>query len=161
MRKFLRQISNTMHQVAGDVHLDVPNLNIGEPSAVLDDFEIVNEIEAAVEKWTPQIQDIVEQHSNPDNNEAGTPVQAIEFWRDRNAALGAVFEQLNTPAVRKMIEVLKLCESQQYPAFEHQYTQLNKLYQEAKDNVKFLSTLERHFKNLHGDLAVVSVSCLF
>jgi hypothetical protein len=27
-----------------------------------------------------------------------------------------------------------------------QYNELSKLYVEAKDNVKFLSTLERHFK---------------
>jgi len=32
--------------------------------------------------------------------------------------------------------------------FEAQVKDLTKIYNEAKDNVKFLSTLERQFKNL-------------
>lgn len=31
---------------------------------------------------------------------------------------------------------------------EFQLKELNKIYTEAKDNVKFLMTLERHFKNI-------------
>ena len=35
--------------------------------------------------------------------------------------------------------------------FEDTQADLNKYYVEAKDNVRFLSTLERHFKNVaHG-----------
>ena len=35
--------------------------------------------------------------------------------------------------------------------FEDVQSDLNKYYVEAKDNVRFLSTLERHFKNItHG-----------
>lgn len=42
------------------------------------------------------------------------------------------------------------------PTFEFQHTQLSKLYIEAKDNVKFLSTLERYFKNLiFGSLSLM------
>jgi dynein heavy chain len=32
--------------------------------------------------------------------------------------------------------------------FEHQMKELTRIYSEAKDNVKFLTTLERQFKNL-------------
>lgn len=32
--------------------------------------------------------------------------------------------------------------------FEDMQSELNKYYVEAKDNVRFLSTLERHFKNV-------------
>ena len=36
-------------------------------------------------------------------------------------------------------------------SFEYLKHDLNKYYTEAKDNVRFLSTLERHFKNItHG-----------
>jgi len=32
--------------------------------------------------------------------------------------------------------------------FEELFSELHKMHTEAKDNVKFLTTLERHFKNL-------------
>jgi dynein heavy chain, axonemal len=35
-----------------------------------------------------------------------------------------------------------------YSAFEDEFMELQKMHSEAKDNVKFLTTLERHFKNL-------------
>jgi hypothetical protein len=35
------------------------------------------------------------------------PLAEIDFWRERNAALSSLFEQLNLPNVRKMIEVLE------------------------------------------------------
>lgn len=131
MRKFSRQISNTMLQVTGGVRLALPAVHVADPAAVIDDFEVVNAIEAAVEQWTPAIAHIVESQGEKQPIGDG-PLAAIEFWRDRNAALSAVFEQLNTNAVKKLLEVLRLCESQAYPAFDHQYTQLNKMYQEAK-----------------------------
>ena len=77
------------------------------------------------------------------------PLAEIDFWRERNAALSSLFEQLNLPNVRKMIEVLETApnvDTSVMSAFKVQFAELTKLYVETKDNVKFLTTLERHFK---------------
>ena len=77
------------------------------------------------------------------------PLGEIEFWRDRNAALSSLFEQLNTPRVRGMVEVMEKSPhvgAKTIEAFRVQFAELTKLYIETKDNVKFLTTLERHFK---------------
>ena len=52
------------------------------------------------------------------------------------------------PKVQQMIQVLKISEYAQLNTFHHYFGELTKLYMEAKDNVKFLTTLERHFKHL-------------
>ena len=36
------------------------------------------------------------------------PLAEIEFWRARNAVLSSLFEQLNLPAVKKMVSVIEL-----------------------------------------------------
>jgi dynein heavy chain len=37
---------------------------------------------------------------------AGTgPLAEIEFWRERNAVLSALYEQLNLPHVKRMVQV--------------------------------------------------------
>ena len=42
------------------------------------------------------------------------------------------------------------------PDAEVQASEVSKLYAEAKDNVKFLSTCERHFKTIHrGDFQTI------
>lgn len=58
-----------------------------------------------------------------------------------------------------MLEVLREGEAHMLPGFDDQWLELTKLYVEAKDNVKFLQTLERHFKNIsraRGSLLLIS-----
>jgi dynein heavy chain len=72
----------------------------------------------------------------------------IEFWKDRASSLSTLYEQLNLPIVHKIVQSLNMVQAQSSVALEFQLSELNKFYVEAKDNFKFLSTLERHFKNL-------------
>ncbi len=96
------------------------------------------------------------------------PLAEIEFWRQKNATFNTIYEQLNNITVKKMIEVLELIDSPILHGFKTVYNDLTKQYNEAKvqsllislltikDNVKFLTTLERHFKNIsQGNLATI------
>ena len=47
-----------------------------------------------------------------------------------------------------MIRALEKAESSLLSGFNYQFSELEKRYIEAKDNVKFLTTLERHFKHI-------------
>lgn len=88
------------------------------------------------------------------------PLAEIEFWRDRNASLATLYEQLNLPIVHTIVQILSKATSPASSSLEFQLAELNKFYVEAKDNVKFLSTLERHFKNIvTGSLGSVQVFC--
>jgi dynein heavy chain len=49
-----------------------------------------------------------------------------------------------------MLRVLEIVDAAGLSTFRYHFTELSKLYIEAKDNVKFLTTLERHFKNISG-----------
>lgn len=80
----------------------------------------------------------------------------IEFWREKNATFNTLYEQLNNNSVKKMVEVLEVVDSPVLQAFKTVTNDLTKQYNEAKDNVKFLTTLERHFKNLSlGSLSTI------
>jgi dynein heavy chain len=65
--------------------------------------------------------------------------------------LSGIFEQTKQEKVKRLLEILAYVDSPAGAGFENQRQDLAKLYNEAKDNVRFLSTLERHFKNIcHG-----------
>ncbi|OQR86956.1 flagellar inner arm dynein 1 heavy chain alpha [Achlya hypogyna] len=145
--KFASQISNAMQQIQGDVHLVIPNVVIDKPEACLDDYELINTLEQALEEWYKVVAMVVDQEARKAPKRKG-PLAEIEFWRERNATLSTIFEQINMPHVQKMLTVLELVEAAMLSTFRYHFSELSKQYIEAKDNVKFLTTLERHFKNL-------------
>lgn len=147
MTKFEQQLRSVVQKSRGDVRLYIPNIVITSLEATANDYTAVSEIEAAVEDWTATIAAAVEaEHQKV--KAVRTPLGEIDFWRDRNASLSALYEQLNMGKVQQMIQVLKLVDNAQIPAFNFHFGELSKLTLEAKDNVKFLATLERHFKHL-------------
>jgi len=69
--------------------------------------------------------------------------------------LSTLYQQLSLPIVTTVVERLKYYYEDNYEAsadiiqdFEEKFRRLSDTYSEAKDNVKFLQTLERQFKNL-------------
>lgn len=36
------------------------------------------------------------------------PLAEIEFWRQRNAVVGSLYEQMNAPAVQRVVQVVEL-----------------------------------------------------
>lgn len=70
----------------------------------------------------------------------------IDFWRERAAVLSALNEQLKMPVVRKVLDTVNLASPVIMQNLELTMLDLGKLHVEAVENVRFLSTLERHFK---------------
>jgi dynein heavy chain len=68
-----------------------------------------------------------------------------------------VFEQLSTPYTKKLLVVMREAVENSAATFDVLYSDLTKMYTEAKDNVKFLMTLERHFKTVqHGSMPAIA-----
>lgn len=148
MTKFEQQLRHVVQQVRGDVRLTIPSVQILSPESAALDYEIVSQLEAALEDWMLVVQNAVDTEHQKQPKAHRTPLGEIEFWRERNASLSALYEQINMPRVQQMLQVLRLLENPQLPTFHYHFGELSKLYLEAKDNVKFLSTLERHFKHI-------------
>ena len=147
MQRFAGHIAHAIRQVKGDVQLQVPNIHIDNPEDVTEYYEVVQQLENAMEDWSKLVATVVEQENSKKPRGKG-PVAEIDFWRQRNAALSALYEQINMPNVQAMLKVLSLVEAPMLATFNYNYSELQKLYVEAKDNVKFLQTLDRHFKNI-------------
>lgn len=59
-----------------------------------------------------------------------------------------MFEQLGSVQVQKALAVMNYLKLRIASNLEHAISEYNKIFVESKDNAKFLSTLERHFKNI-------------
>eukprot|EP01116_Phalansterium_solitarium_P024846 TRINITY_DN921_c0_g1_i7.p1 TRINITY_DN921_c0_g1~~TRINITY_DN921_c0_g1_i7.p1 ORF type:complete len:1316 (+),score=676.84 TRINITY_DN921_c0_g1_i7:209-4156(+) len=147
LQKFAAQISHTIQQVSGERKLNIPNIKFVDPRAAARDDEIVSQIESAVDEWTQLVQSQVEREAKRTPRGNG-PLAEIELWRDKHATFNTLYEQLNSASVGRLLDVLEALDSQMLLNFKLVLAELTKQYNEAKDNVKFLTTLERHFKNL-------------
>lgn len=151
MQKFSSHISRTIQQLEGDIRLEMPDIVLGDDVAEMaKDPEIVGLLEETLHNWEVTISSALETQlkKTPQGN---GPLAEIDFWRERNATLSAITEQLKLPTVNKVVAILSKVHSETLGSFEYHRAELTKYYTEAKDNVRFLSTLERHFKNLaHG-----------
>ncbi|KAJ3055760.1 Dynein heavy chain 10, axonemal [Rhizophlyctis rosea] len=151
LQKYASHIGQTAHQVAGETRLKIPEdlatlqaMNVNDAAK---DLQVVKSLERLAEEWIETVSQVLakELKKTPIGN---GPQAEIDFWRDRNASLSTLHEQLNTPIVFTVIQILNKALSPTSSSVEFQLSELNKFYTEAKDNVKFLSTLERHFKNI-------------
>ncbi|KAF5830619.1 hypothetical protein DUNSADRAFT_14266 [Dunaliella salina] len=151
MQKFLSQVSHALQQLNGDVTLEVPDVPIDSVEKAAADTELVMSLEQYMSEWSTTLASVMQQESERQPSGSG-PLAEIEFWRLRNAILSALYEQLNLPSVQKIIAVLEIGSDDRnlMASFKSQLAELTKLAAEARDNVKFLTTLERHFKNIAG-----------
>ncbi|CAB4019814.1 dynein heavy chain 10, axonemal-like [Paramuricea clavata] len=151
LQKFANHIGRTMQQLAGDIRLVMSDLVLTDDiSELARNPEIVASLEQTLHDWEVTMASALEQQLNHTPQGNGTLAE-MDFWRERNATLSALVEQLKRPLVEKVIAILSQTSSDSLSTFEYHKNELTKYYVEAKDNVRFLLTLERHFKNLaHG-----------
>jgi dynein heavy chain len=126
--------------------------------------DMINEFETIFAQWSEKIEAALEETENErkDDKEAG-PRNEIEYWRQRMRKLTGISEQLRSKNCRTVYDVLT--QASQNPA-EQLGKPRDKIYlatskwrsielrvtealNEAKDNVKYLSTLEKFIEPLY------------
>jgi dynein heavy chain len=150
LRKFASHMRRTIQQVEGDVKLKLPDIpleQLQDTAACVSNPSTVIEAEKNVEAWSITIAAVIESQLKRAPVGPG-PLAEIDYWVERSSTLTALYEQLEIPAVKAIIAILVRASATPLTTFELRRRDLVRLHTEAKDNVKFLSTLERHFKNL-------------
>ncbi|XP_066511362.1 dynein axonemal heavy chain 10-like isoform X1 [Hoplias malabaricus] len=151
--KFLSHIDQTLQQLEGEIKLHIPELDLEQDmDTLLANQEALEELEQCVMNWQTQITIVIEEQQKKKPQAPG-PMAEIDFWRERAAVLSALSEQLKLPVVKKILEVMTCADPVTVQNLDLIVTELTKYQVEAVDNVRFLSTLERHFKNLATGLS--------
>ncbi|XP_030074215.1 dynein axonemal heavy chain 10 [Microcaecilia unicolor] len=151
MQKFLDHIQTTIQQIEGEIKLEMPfvNLEVDTMQPAKDPL-LVEKLGQCVMNWQIQISAAIEDQLSRKAQGFG-PLAEIDFWRERNATMSALSEQLKLPVVRKVLDIVGNDDPVVIQNMDVVIAELTKYHVEAADNVRFLSTLERHLKNLtHG-----------
>ena len=122
--------------------------------------DLVQIMEAVVIHWTRQIKDVVNNHDNSASAESSGPLDEIEFWKGRTQDLLGIQEQLVSPSVRRIIEVLQYSKSNYIEPFDLLSNQIVVRAAEANDNLKYLESIREQCTALRETPAENLVSIL-
>jgi len=66
-------------------------------------------LEGAIITWTKQIRNVLKQDSESQLKQGmhPTPDVEIEFWKNKAANLNSIFDQLQSPKIRKVCAICK------------------------------------------------------
>ncbi|NXB08037.1 DYH10 protein, partial [Cnemophilus loriae] len=138
--------------------LEMPTANLdGEVTVLATAPEVVQSLKSCAVTWQKLISRVLEEQLKkvPQGN---GPLAEIDLWRERNATLSALTGQIKLPEVQKVLEILQEAESEFTGDLQIVLSDLKKHHMAAQDNAKFLSTLERHLKNLSTGTGVDVIS---
>lgn len=111
---------------------------------------VVERCEGILSEWRKQLQIAFAEgtavRSEPDN--AG-PRAELEYWKARMAKFNGITEQLRSRDVKTIIGVLQNSKSRVIPKWMELDKQITDAANEAKDNVKYLYTLEKFSEPLY------------
>ncbi|XP_076854099.1 dynein axonemal heavy chain 10 [Brachyhypopomus gauderio] len=146
--KFLSHTDRTQQQLEGEIKLHIPDMNLDQDvETLLANPQAVEMLEQVVMNWQAHITIVIEEQQKKKPQAPG-PMAEVDFWRERAAVLSALSEQLKLPPVKKILEVMTLADPVTVQNLDLTVTELTIYHVEATQNVRFLGTLERHFKNL-------------
>lgn len=114
------------------------------------DAECVAAFDAVLQEWVAAVNRLVDDSdaARPADDDAG-PATELAFWRDRMAKLNSVLEQQKVNENALVLETCALARAPTLPAWRATEGRLTEAVSEAKDNVKYLTTLEKSFEPLY------------
>ena len=120
------------------------------------DAKVAAQIEGVLEEWCRETDKLLKsgsQQSAGRGAEDAGPDTELEYWRSRMAKFNSVEEQLKTPESRLVLGVSTAARSAAHKEWKGIDMRVADAANEAKDNVKYLTTLEKALEPMYASPA--------
>jgi dynein heavy chain len=107
--------------------------------------DMLTRCENTIQEWIVQTESLLaETEGTRKEPEDAGPDTELVFWRNRMAKFNGVAEQLKSKEARFVLGVAQTAKSQRYKQWKGIDNAITDSLNEAKDNVKYLATLEKY-----------------
>ncbi|ELU05307.1 hypothetical protein CAPTEDRAFT_162628 [Capitella teleta] len=130
-----------------DVGVIVDGLNTASDyQSAANNSEIHEKLEELLATWSKQIEQVLAE-SEQIRREADDigPVAELSYWKTRMAKFNTLLEQIKSPRCKAVVGVLCAAKSKSIKRWREMDARITDAANEAKDNVKYLYTLEKFF----------------
>ena len=116
-----------------------------------EDPNVMKHFEEVASSWIAQVQKLVQDVDLPrkDANDIG-PASELDYWRNRMGRFNSMTEQLKKRECKYLLVVLFASKSPKAAQWKAADAALTDNLNEAKDNVKYLSTLDKYTEVLYS-----------
>jgi len=152
--KFVGILSTARENMAGRVLLDAGDLErtlggMRTPSEYVqagNNSDLLEQIEGLVAVWTKQIEQVLaeSEQMRKEADDIG-PSAELDHWRKRMAKFNSLLDQLKSPHCKSAIGILYAARSKSLRYWRELDGRITDAANEAKDNVKYLYTLDKFF----------------
>ncbi|CAH0695759.1 unnamed protein product [Spodoptera exigua] len=148
----------TIEHIEGEIQLPMPNIPMLHEVHTVEvvDPGLVSQLEEAVMMWQHHIDSTIAACLGK-TREGDGPVAEYKYWRERDAEISLLVEQLKQPMVVKILNLLERANSKYLEEFKNYKEKLVDQYNMASDNLKFLSTLMRFFTVIEDESTLPQV----
>ncbi|KAK1747720.1 hypothetical protein QTG54_001683 [Skeletonema marinoi] len=110
-------------------------------------------LEGTILTWTKQIKSVLKQDPEAQLKLGMHPTPDVEiaFWKKKSNNLNSIFEQLQSPEIRRILRVLDEAQSTYCTAFARLCKEVYSARLEANDNVRHLRPLEKWINKLNEE----------
>ncbi|MEE6465421.1 hypothetical protein FKM82_006550, partial [Ascaphus truei] len=151
---FVGTLSSARHNLEGKIELkkvDIGNFldNLHNPSDFITaggNSEMIEKLEGMLSIWIKQIEQVLAE-SEQMRKEADNigPFAELEHWKSRMSSFNSLLDEIKSPKVKKVISILQAAKSRILKHWKELDCNVTNAANEAKDNVKYLYTLDRFF----------------
>ncbi|XP_039592867.1 dynein heavy chain 5, axonemal isoform X2 [Polypterus senegalus] len=130
-------------------------------AAVVNSTEALEKIEACMKVWIKQIEQVLAE-SDQLRKEADDlgPRAELDHWKKRMSRFNYLLDQLRRPDVKTVLGVLTVAKSKLIKTWRELDTRITDSANEAKDNVKYIYTLEKFCDPLYNSDPVSMVDAV-
>ena len=163
MDKFGNEISEALNSIQGEVQLRVYDeiyemeLRQGKTPSQ----ELVMHFEGLMEEWNTQIIGFIEESTTRMDQKDAGPLTELDYWKNRQTKLTSITEQMKSKHCKLVVEILNQCNksigisrsknkiTSLMAKWKSSDIHLTEALNEAKDNMKYLKTLESFMNPLY------------
>ena len=156
--RFGGTLNEAVNSLQGGIELKKPDKKYGDLelkpqvfNKAAQDSETADHFELVLEDWCAQTEKLLEEGgegNRMDGDESG-PDTELEFWRTRMSKFNSITEQLKTKECKLVLGVCMSARSKAHRQWKNIDVKVTDAANEAKDNVKYLSTLEKSLEPMY------------
>ncbi|XP_034553818.1 dynein heavy chain 5, axonemal isoform X3 [Notolabrus celidotus] len=128
--------------------------------AAANSAETTEKIEACMKIWIKQIEQILAESDQLRKADDLGPRAELDYWKKRMSRFNYLLDQLKSPEVKAVLGVLLLAKSKLIKSWRELDTRITDAANEAKDNVKYLYSLEKFCDPLYNSDPVSMVDAI-
>eukprot|EP00605_Chrysophyceae_sp_TOSAG23-4_P001019 GSChrysophyteH1.ASY1.ANO1.1120.1 assembled CDS len=146
---FVANIQITQGHVRGVTCLPLPS----DTEEKAGEFQQIHALEGAIITWTKQIKNVLKKDSESvfQALENPGPIAEVEFWVSKASNLNGIFDQLQSPRVRRVLKILDRSKSTYNAPFAKLCKEVFHARAEANNIVKYLRPLVAWFNGLENE----------